>query len=419
VDSAVEIHTDVACPFCGLACDDLTVETGAGNAAVRSKGCSRSIESYRRIALHKSARAAVAGQTVDLDLALAECARILRNAHRPAIGGLATDVAGVRAALALADQLGAAVDHVNGAGLSRNLLCVQDRGWITTTFSEVRNRADLVVIAGEKPMLAFPRLAERLLGKNRIGQNDREPTVISISSSAPDTSALDGPIEHLPCDVDQLGDLFAVLLGLLAGRCDSTTGFGPLSRATLGGLVERLRGARYGVLIWTADEFDFPHAELAIGAMNALLVALNETTRFAGLPLAGSDGDLTANFVCTWQTGLALPVSFAGGRVDYDPSRFRTEQMLERGEVDALVWISSLDPEREPPPTAVPTIVLGCGTMRLPAEPAVQIDVATPGVHHAGHWVRADGAVTVRLRGLLESELPSVAEVLSRVSAMI
>ena len=73
-----------------------------------------------------------------------------------------------------------------------------------------------------------------------------------------------------------------------------------------------------------------------------------------------------------------------------------------------------------PPTTHVPTIVLGRPGMRLSdPPPAVHIDVATPGLHHPGHFFRSDSVVALRLRKLIDSPLPSVAEVVQRIGAAI
>jgi formylmethanofuran dehydrogenase subunit B len=172
------------------------------------------------------------------------------------------------------------------------------------------------------------------------------------------------------------------------------------------------------VLVWVAADLDDPDAEPTIDAMSALVVALNERTRFAVLPLGGNDGDVTVNQVCLWQTGFPLRTSFAGGTVDYDPHRFETHALLAAGDVDALLWISSFDAQRTPPATRLPTIVLARPGMPALTPPAtVHIDVATPGLHHAGHFFRSDSVVALRLRKLVDAPLPAVADLLRRIDA--
>ena len=93
---------------------------------------------------------------------------------------------------------------------------------------------------------------------------------------------------------------------------------------------------------------------------------------------------------------------------------------LASGETDALVWITSFDGTRQPPASNVPTIVLTRPGMQMPCTPpAVLIEVATPGVDHAGHFCRGDTVVAVRLRRLVSSSLPSVAEVVAQIGAVM
>jgi formylmethanofuran dehydrogenase subunit B len=93
--------------------------------------------------------------------------------------------------------------------------------------------------------------------------------------------------------------------------------------------------------------------------------------------------------------------------------------MLGRGEVDALVWITSFSPGRTPPAGEMATIVLGPPAMRLEREPAVFIAVGTPGVDHTGHMFRTDRVVALPLRRLRASGLPSAADALAAIEAAL
>src|SRR5579864_2970514 len=132
------------CPFCGLLCEDVAVQVLAGGAvAVRARGCEVSRAGFARQSAPGLDSPLVAGSAATLDQAAQAAAHILREAWQPLIAGLATDVAGMRAAVELADGCGAILDHANSGAKFRNVLAFQDRGAITTTLAEVRNRADL------------------------------------------------------------------------------------------------------------------------------------------------------------------------------------------------------------------------------------------------------------------------------------
>jgi len=87
------------------------------------------------------------------------------------------------------------------------------------------------------------------------------------------------------------------------------------------------------------------------------------------------------------------------------------DRLLATGEADALVWLSSLNDLQSPPVTDVPTIVIAPPSLKLASEPQVFIPVATPGMHHTGHFVRTDKVVTLPLQALRRSALPAAGEV--------
>src|SRR5690349_17139418 len=153
------------CPFCGLLCDDLLVESDQDTLRPVRGACERSQSAFARLGPAAVTRAAalVSGKRADYDVAIHTAAAILQASRRPLIGGLATDIEGMRAALSLARRIGAVVDHAVSPVKYRNLHVLQDAGWITTTLSEVKNRADLLVLFGDGWYTRFPRFVERIV----------------------------------------------------------------------------------------------------------------------------------------------------------------------------------------------------------------------------------------------------------------
>src|SRR5215469_8556863 len=155
------------CPFCGLLCDDVVVAASdSGAVSVSARGCDMSKAGFARQSAAGPDAPQVGGSEASFEQAVSAAAAILRDAGQPLIGGLATDVAGMRAAVELADRCGAVLDHANSGAKFRNLLAFQDRGAITTTLAEVRNRADLLVVVGTDVVSRFPRFFERISAPN-------------------------------------------------------------------------------------------------------------------------------------------------------------------------------------------------------------------------------------------------------------
>ena len=411
---------DVACPFCGLLCDDLRVAVAQDELTVVTNGCPISTPAFASLAPNGPATPRVAGRAATLREAATAAAAILRQARQPLFAGLGTDVGGMRQALELADRCGAVLDHMNAESTLRNLLALQDEGLIATTLSEARNRADLMLIVGTDVVSRYPRFFERVVWnpETLFGLNGAKREVVYLGEVA-NTAPGVAPDGRLPwvvsCAPSRRGELIGALRCVLADRPMDAREAGGVPMDTVKALADKLRRARYGVAVWTSADLSFPHAELVVQSLCELIKELNRETRFCGLPLAGNDGDVTANEVHVWQTGFPFRTSLGRGYPEYDPYHHCAARLLAREEADALVWISSYSNRRPPPHTHVPTVVLGRRGLELPREPEVFIPVATPGVDHAAHLFRADKAVVVRLGQLRESPLPSVAQALAAI----
>jgi formylmethanofuran dehydrogenase subunit B len=412
--------SNVTCPFCGLLCDDLVVNATGKQLTVRGNGCAIALPAFQRVA-PADASAQIAGRAVSLTEAAAEAARLLRGARLPLIGGLATDVEGARAATRLADRTGAVLDHMNSPAAMRNTLVLQDGGWVTTTLSEIRNRADLFIAVGSDIVARFPRFFERCIAnRETLFDGERKCEVIFLGKGLPKGVTLPGiTAETIECDVSSLSEAIGVMQMLLSGRTVTATEAAGAPLVVWQRLATRMGAARYGVAAWAAVDFDFGHAELTVQALCELIKDLNRQTRFVGLPLSGSDGDFTADSVAMWQTGFGSRTSFGQGQPDHDSYHYSTARLLQDGGADVLVWISSFNEARTPPKTSIPTIVVARPGMAGEQEASVFIPVGTPGLDHAGHMFRADRVVALPLQRLRDSTLPSVADVIAAIEAAL
>src|SRR5450830_436322 len=152
----------VACPACGLLCDDLSIERSVtGSLNVVKKNCAKSVAFFERP--YQPSQPQIAGQASDLKAAIAEAVALLSKAKHPLISGLSTDIQGMRAVMNLAESASATIDHMNGKSSMRNLYVVQNSGWQVTTLTEVRNRVDLLVVVGTDIVSYFSRFFERMI----------------------------------------------------------------------------------------------------------------------------------------------------------------------------------------------------------------------------------------------------------------
>jgi len=418
---STELFENVACPFCGMLCDDLSVERSAQGLKVRKAGCGRAVAGFERKLPPASPK--VRGKDVPLTEAVAEAARLIGKAALPLYGGLATDVEGMRAAIALAERSGGVVDHALSEAQYRNFKVLQSVGWTLSTLTETRNRADLIIIAGTDVEALHQRFFERIAAPkdSMFGVTAKKRTIVVIGKGLDKAARKSGvgKVVTLLCKPEQVGEVVGALRARLRGFTLNKLDIAGVTLADIDALAERCRKAQYGVVVWAPPAFDFPHAELTVDQLAGLVKDLNATTRFAGLPLGGAEGATTAASVTTWQSGYPLRVSYASGAPAYDPYRYSIARMLKAGEGDLLVWTASFSPELAPPATKLPAIVLGTPGLKLPRSTQVFIPIGTPGVDHAGRLIRVDSVVSLPLKNLGRADLPSAAAVLSSIEAAL
>ena len=415
--AATAITRDVACPFCGILCDDLVIQNQNGKLKILENGCHKAVASFEKELPENSSK--IKGNKVTLDEAIDAICRILKKSHNPLIAGLGTDVGGMRQAMHLADKTGAVLDHMHGNGLIRNTLVLQNLGWIMTTMAEIKNRADLIIFAGTDAT-NYPRFFERAIwNKQSMFKLKNDKRQIVYIGDKLNTRAGINPNGKRPtvlnCKTEQIGEIISCLHALVTGATLDVIEIAGIKIKTLNALAEKMKAAKYGVIIWSPGELDIPHAELTIQNFCEIVKYLTRITRFAGFSLSGNDGATTANSVCAWQSGFPLRVNFNKGYPDYDAHRFSTRKVLENKEVDSLIWISSFSADINSPRASIPTVVIATPDTKLNFKPDVFIPVATPGIDHSGQLFRTDGVIVLPLKQIRQSAYSSVDSILKQV----
>ena len=413
--------TEIPSPFCGVGTDDLTIKVDGLKISVIENGCAVNTLAFEQLITDTKAR--INGKEVELNEAISHAANLLKNKNYPVIGGCATDVNGMRGLLALADRTGAVVDNMNFNNARKNLLALQDSGWMTTTLAEVKNRCDLLLIVGTDLEGFAPRFFEKYLWNEAMfleNTSDREIIYLVTKPSGNASTSPNGKTAQVfECENESLPEIVSVLRALVKGQPIHTESVAGISIADLTAIADKLKAAKYGVVTWAAGALNYSHAELTVQTICEMVKDINQTTRCSGFPLGGKEGDQTANQVCGWTTGYAARVSFAKGYPEYDPFLFETNELLNNGEADALVWVNAFNAQANPPKTNVPTIVVARSGMTFEKEPDVFIPVGTPAIDHAGHAFRLDNVVAIRLKKLRDSGLPSTAEVLNAIEQVL
>lgn len=397
---------NATCPACGLLCDDIRIE-----GATAHNACAKGIAFFSQTIANP--QPLVSGKPATLEEAVKRAAEILKQSQRPVIAGLSTDIHGMRALTPLAAKLKADLQHINQASLQRNMQAMQSAGWFTTTLSEVKNRADVIVCIGTDIVTHNPRFFERFVWvKDAMFTDPSARKIVYLGGEKLDkTPGREGAwalpsrpaLEGSSRGAADLPDILAALNALLLNKPLKADTVAGVAMADLQKLTETLKQAKYAVLTWAAKDLDFPHASLAVQQITNIVGTLNQTTRAAGLPLGGSDGDYSINNVHAWQTGKVLP-------------------NMQNTKPDAQIWVNSYNADAPPSLSEVPTIVLGntnTPNMSWFSHADVFIPVATPGLDCSGTMMRVDSSISLPLKQVRESGLPTLAEVVRKLEALL
>jgi formylmethanofuran dehydrogenase subunit B len=396
ITKALPQANTLTCPACGMLCDDIRLNPG--DTLKVSNGCQKSVAFFEQPL--NTVTSLVNGEKTDLSTAIQHAIAILQNASQPLIAGLGTEVHGMRAILNLAQKTGAILDHMHSAATVCNTLALQHSGWQTTTLTEIKNRADVILAIGTDIVSSHPRFLEKLVHDTDSLFEKATPEILYLGKDNP----------------DELPQLLNMLNALALRKPIHATHVGSTTVAFLQAILEKLTAAQYGVIVWSASKLNHAHAELTVESITRLIRTLNETTRIAGLPLNSGDGDTTINNTSTWNTGFASNVRFIRKNtpeVEFKPDAYSGAKALAYA--DALLWISSFN-AIPPLTTVLPTIVIGHPNTAFQQAPDVFIPVGIPGLDHSGTMFRLDSAVALPLKRVRATELPTLSEVINRIS---
>jgi len=354
----------------------------------------------------------IGGKPAEPAAAVAEAARLLTASRCPVIAGLGTDIAGARAAILLAERLGAIVDHAHSDTLLRDVDVMRGAGIMITTPNEARLRGDVLLLVGSGLIEAWPELAGRLLTRaSPEGGRKRRVLWLCPGQDMKRLAAEHADIQTIGRDSRQLPLVLAALRARIAGRVVADAS---IATRLVNLVVPELKSARFGVAVWSAAALD----PLAIEMLCGIIRDLNAATRFTGLPLAPADNAMGVLQVCGWMTGFPMRTGFGRGYPEHDPWRFDARRLVESGEADCAVWISAYRAAAPLWQGDLPVIAL-TGDAAFRKTPHVHFAVGRPATDHdcVEHFPQTGtlAAATASHR----SNAASVAHVLSGICAAL
>ena len=428
-----QTESHVACPGCGCLCDDVSLTFAEGRISKFEPQCALGERWFRNHSDTTQPVAELRGIAADYDSAVGRAIALLERADYPLIYGLSRSSSpGQRAAVALADRIGAVIDTTASMCHGPSIMALQEVGEVTCTLGEVRNRADLVIFWGCHPAASHPRHADRysVFAKGRFtpeGRDSRKVVMIGEADKVADwkLSPSGGETDLvIPVPPDGDFEIIAQLRALLRG-----TRPGDVSEPVLQ-LMELMKNCRYGIVffglglagsrMWEGKQpRDAGHIHVA--ALLQLVAELNAVTRFTARRMR-MQGDVSgADNVLLWQTGYPFAVDITRGYPRYNPGEFSANELLERCESDLCVIVGAetiphFSHAARDHLKAIPTIVIDYPNVPLEFTPTVRFTTAVYGLHAAGTAYRMDN-VPFPLRALQSSHYPTDEKVLTDLLA--
>lgn len=412
---------NVACTVCGCVCDDLRIVVENGRIKRAEGACQLAEPWFLGQDQRRPPVAQIEGQPATLAAAIARAAAILGASRSPLIYGLSRgSTEGQRAAVALADRIGATIDTTASLCHAPSVMALQQVGESTCSLGEVKNRADLVIFWGSNPVESHPRHFERysVLPAGEFvpgGRSDRFLVVADVQPTASTEAAdLFLPIEQGQ-DFEALWTLRALVRGVPAALPAATGAPLPLLRE----LARRMKSCRCGIVFFGLGLSMTGLGRHSVAALLSLVTDLNDYTRFYARRMRVQGDVAGADSVLAWQTGYPFSVNLAKGYPRYNPGEFSAQDMLERAEADACLLVGSEGLQHFSPPALdqlrhVPTIALDYPTVESVIPPTVRFTTAVHGVHRTGTAYRMD-EIPIPLRAFLPTDYPSDGDVLKMI----
>ena len=408
---------DLVCPFCSLHCDDVKVSTDGKTFKIHDKNltCAKKVEK-NNIYKSSSIFPTINGKASNLSNAITKIKKHISGHQELLILNHGVELSGLRAILGLASQYGGIIDHVNSETLFQNLNLLQRSGYMATSLTEIKNRADVIIIFGNKIFEKSPRLLEKVLQtKNSLCTDTRKKEIILVGSfsskiikdikKSSRVTNIKVNLDMIPSFLDSLSD---------DERYKKING---LSENDLIKIKKIISNAKYLVAVWTNSDFALTsNPEMIINSISKYIIAYNKDKRGACSPIAGSLGDVTSSQAIAWMTGFASRVKFIGNTFKHDRVAYNNKVLIDNQNVDTIIHISTLTSNKIKLDKRCFNIVLGHPNSSFSSVPDIFIPVGIPGIDYDGIMFRTDNVVSVALKKIREIKLPSTVDIINRLT---
>jgi formylmethanofuran dehydrogenase subunit B len=391
---------NATCTYCGCLCDDIELHANHERVLRAKRACVLGRAwFFNHPAQHELPAALIDGRPATVGAALAAAADILSHADMPLVFGLGNSTSeSQRAAMMLAERIGAVVDSHTSLTYGPGKIAGQLTGKLTCTLGEVKNRADLVVYWGTNPVESHPRHFNKfaLRAKGKFvprGRKDRTMVLVDVRET-PSARASDQFLQIRPgADLEVLTTLRALVndRAVDRGLVDATG----LTLEQLVDLAERMKRARFGMFFFGSGLTMTRGKHVNVTALLALTADLNAFTKFAAMPMRDYGNETGADAVMNSLAGYPFGIDYSRGYPRSNPGEFTAVDVLAREEADAALIVAA-DPWSTMPRAAIdhldriPHIVIDRKITPASLAARVHFTTAAPGISEAGTAYRMD-----------------------------
>ena len=404
------------CTACSLLCDDIEVEI-EGNSIVKiDTACLKGVSHIKGCG--EPMPCTVDGETVDLDKATDEAAKILKEAEKPLIFGLSNStLTAQEKAIELAKKLEAHIDDTSSFCQGPTLEAIFNGNVKTCTLDDVRNKADVIVYWGADPSNSHPRHLSKYTyfprGEERQKGWEEDRTAITIDVRKSHTAIICADkFYQIPLQADE--EFIEALVAALSGKVPKVSF--DYDKKKILELANILKKAKFGaIFVGLGLVYSLESMEPLIKLMDKL----NQVSNYHLTPMIGHYNMRGFNQQMFDETGYINRVKFdADGKATHGPENSMVE-LLNSKTVDAALIIGS-DPLSSLPKTVaqhlkdIPLITIDpCQTLTS-RKAKVTIPSTLSGVECGGSAIRMDG-VKVDFNPVMETDKLSDEEIITKI----
>ena len=406
---------NLVCPFCSIHCDDISVTTANNQYKVNHKNtvCAKKIESYN-LNNKSLVMPMINKKVVKLSEALKKISNLIKGHHETLILNHGVELAGLRSMLNFASQQNCIIDHVGSKFLYQNIGVVQRTGYMATSLTETKNRADTIIVFGNEIFNKTPRLIDKVLvPKDSLCAKGKKEIILVGDFSEKIVKTIKGKcnITNIKLDLNLINDFLKLLA---ANDLKSMKG---LKKSELTKIKNILDKSKYLVATWTASDFiKTLNPNKIIASICKHIVDLNVSSRAACMPISGVLADATSSQALTWMTGFPSRIKHIDGTFKHDRNAFDSQKLIDEKNVDVVIHVSTINSEKLQINKNITNIVLGHPNTSFTSTPDIFIPVGIPGIDYEGIMFRTDNVVSVALKNIRDIKLPSAQNILDNLA---